>query len=88
MTRAVSGLSFEAMACASSSRPLPCVNGAGFPRASTVMNRRRTASPGAPGFPRLNTRGSTSGPSAIAIARGGESGPAFSASIFFDNSRE
>ena len=84
-TRAVSGLSLSAMACASSSRPLPSWNGWRSGPASTSRNCRGTTGPGLFGLPRRSTRavaGLTA--STSTMARGGANGePASNASAFF-----
>ena len=75
MTRAVSGLSLLAMARASSSRPLPSVNGLRGSPASTSRNCRGTAGPRLFGLPRRKTSGCTGcGASASTIACGGAPG--------------
>ena len=77
--RAVSGLSRQAIARASSSRPLPSRNGFRSAPDSTARNRRGTGSPRLLGLPRRKTRGSTGvGASSRLIARGGAPGPVVS----------
>ena len=71
-TRAVSGFVGDAMAWASSKRPLPRVKGFDSPPLNTCTNARGTASPNREGFPRLKMRGSYgSGRSATTIACAG-----------------
>jgi hypothetical protein len=55
ITRAVSGLSRDAIAFASSKRPLPFEKGGGVSLLSTLRNRRGAVSPWFAGFPRTMT---------------------------------
>ena len=65
----------DAIAWASSRRPLPFLKAGRSLPESTLRNRRGTAGPGRPGLPRMKTCGSTGfGESLTTIARGRRAG--------------